>query len=333
MQRFNCECGQPLFFDSVQCERCARGVGFDPELQQMVTLDDDRSSTHRVCANSSQHGVCNWLVAHHSDESLCESCRLTQVIPNLSDPANLQRWARLEAAKRRLLYSIKTLRLDVRSKQQDPQSGLSFEFKLDRRTDPASLDDFVSTGHAGGVITINAREADPVQEVRTREHLNEPYRSLLGHMRHESGHYYWDRLIRDSKHLQAWRELFGDERLDYASAMQTYYDRGPSEDWPSQHISAYASAHPWEDWAETWAHYLHMQDTLETASSLGLLEHSTEPAQDFDQQVNTWMQVAVTLNELNRSMGQDDPYPFVLEPTVIEKMRFIHQQVLTGKTP
>src|SRR6202011_5238904 len=36
------------------------------------------------------------------------------------------------------------------------------------------------------------------------------------------------------------------------------------------HVTPYASAHPWEDFAETWAHYFHMVDTLETATAFGL---------------------------------------------------------------
>src|SRR5262249_50270393 len=155
-------------------------------------------------------------------------------------------------AKRRLVYTLLALNLPLVSRQEDRESGLSFEFLADP-ADPAAPR--VMTGHAGGVITVNVAEADDAERERRRLQMNEPYRPLLGAFRHEIGHYYWDRLIRGSARLAAFRETFGDERADYAEALDRHHAGGPPGDWQDRFVSAYASSHPWEDWAETWAHY------------------------------------------------------------------------------
>ena len=127
------------------------------------------------------------------------------------------------------------------------------------------------TGHLNGVVTINVSEADDAERERRRAGLAEPYRTLLGHMRHEVGHYYWKRLVTgDADRLARFRELFGDDRDDYAAALTRHYQSGPPQDWQDRFVSAYASAHAWEDWAETWAHYLHMTDTIEIAATCGV---------------------------------------------------------------
>src|SRR5262245_38669455 len=198
----------------------------------------------------------------------------------------------------------------------------------------------VTTGHAGGVITLNVAEADDAERERRRMALGEPYRTLLGHMRHESGHYYWDRLVKNGPDLDGFRALFGDERPDYGAALQQYYEQGPGPDWPALYLSAYASAHPWEDWAETWAHYLHMTDVLETAAACGLSlrpGRADEPALKtgaqnrapglFERLTSDWFSVTYVLNNLNRSLGLPDGYPFVLSPPVIEKLRFVHETI------
>jgi hypothetical protein len=201
----------------------------------------------------------------------------------------------------------------------------------------------VVTGHAGGVITLDLHEADDATRESRRAALGEPYRTLLGHLRHESGHYYWQRLIAAQPALEAWRNLFGDERAPYDAALQAYYASGPAADWGQHHVSAYASAHPWEDWAETWAHYLHFADTLETARALGLsgeqvavefepfdagaLGGDAAQARDFAAQLKGWMELAGALNELCRSMGVADFYPFVLSLGAARKLFFVHRLV------
>jgi hypothetical protein len=164
--------------------------------------------------------------------------------------------------------------LPVIGRDLHPRNGLGFEFLEDG---PAMVDDElgtyrrVITGHSYGMITINLAEADPASRERMREQMNEPCRTLLGHFRHESGHDYWRRLITRGTRLNTFRRLFGDERIDYNESLTAYYRDGPEPDWTQRCVSAYASAHPWEVWAETWAHYLHMSDTLETAFSYGLI--------------------------------------------------------------
>ena len=170
---------------------------------------------------------------------------------------------------------------------------------------------------------------------------------MLGHFRHEVGHYYWDRLIRDDQsRLEVFRSAFGDERADYAEALKRHYDAGPPADWQSQFISAYATTHAWEDWAETWAHYLHMIDTLETAAACGVrlrpprkgepaLRQVPDPVGDdpesFDELMQSWLPLTYMLNNLNRGLGQADAYPFVISDPVVEKLRFVHDTVAGAK--
>jgi hypothetical protein len=282
--------------------------------------------------------VCNWLVPAEDPDALCRACRLNLVIPPLADPSARPAWARLEAAKRRLVYSLLHLGLPVEPKGRSPERGLGFSFLQDRQGAP------VSTGHEGGVITINVAEADDAFRERVRVSLGEPYRTLLGHFRHEVGHYYWARLVERSRWLARCRDLFGDERADYAAAVKRHYDGGAPPDWPTRFVSAYASTHPWEDWAETFAHYLHMVDTLETARAHGLSVRPEAAAgagtlqapalstrrldfHDFDDLLRGFAPVTLALNDLNRSMGLADPYPFVLCPAAVEKLRFVHDVI------
>jgi len=277
----------------------------------------------------------------------CLSCRLSEVIPNLDEPENLRPWFLLEQAKRRFLYSAIKLELPIRSKDEDPKNGLGFAFLKDQTQDDfgneLTIKEFVTTGHSNGLITINVNEADHATRIDLREKMNESYRTLLGHFRHESGHYYWDRLIRDSARMDEFRALFGDERINYQNALTQYYKDGPSQNWQNVWISAYASMHPWEDWAETWAHYLHMVDTLETANSFDMSVSNTALVSpyivnkarsvldneiSFSRLYNDWCALTGVINALNRSMGTDDAYPFVISITALNKLRFVHQTIM-----
>jgi hypothetical protein len=203
----------------------------------------------------------------------------------------------------------------------------------------------VLTGHDNGLITVNIAEADDVLREQQRTQQREPYRTLLGHFRHEIGHYYWDRLIQNSASLEAFREKFGDERADYQAALNRHYEQGPPEHWEREFISAYATTHPWEDWAESWAHSLHMIDALETARATGVMlrpRHAEEPklatpadplqpGADFDRMVDEWMALTYILNNLNRGLGLADSYPFVLSAPVIEKLRFVHDTMRSNR--
>src|SRR4029453_19363135 len=128
----------------------------------------------------------------------------------------------------------------------------------------------VMTGHASGLITSNAEEADDALREQIKYALREPYRTLVGHLRHEVGHYYWDRLVWNTPWRGPFRQLFGDERASCDDGLKRNYEQGPPADWASSYVSSYATSHPWEDWAETWRRYVHVVDSLATAMGFGL---------------------------------------------------------------
>jgi hypothetical protein len=342
MRIFTCQnCGQLLYFENTVCMRCSMTLGFLPEPLTLSALEfrGDRwlaradVAEWRQCANLAQAG-CNWMVPV-GDEAFCPACVLNRTIPDLDVPGNLERWRALEAAKRRLVYALKRFGLPLASHTADADTGLAFDFVAD--TGPGQP---VLTGHADGLITINIAEADSAERERRRVELGEPYRTLLGHLRHEVGHYYWDLLVRDGGRLADCRGIFGDESASYADALQRYYETGATADWSLSFVSAYATMHPWEDFAETWTHYLHMVDTLDTAASFGLavdpvvteegsaaVQFDPYRTQAFHRLVEAWIPLTVALNSLNRSMGQLDLYPFALSPPAIDKLRFVHELV------
>jgi hypothetical protein len=339
MKRFDCSCGARVFFENTSCLACGSELGFLPDVGRVsaLTLDPfgeyvaaaNPGQRYRKCQNYAQEGVCNWMVPIAEDNPLCQACRLNQVIPNLSEPENRDKWARVEAAKRRLVYSLNRLGLPLVPRSLDPEHGLGFDIKSDT---PESR---VLTGHADGLVTLNLAEADPVLREKMRLAMNERYRTLLGHFRHEIGHYYWDSLIAPSERLATFRELFGDERRDYAAALSAHYEKPPELDTTGQFVSAYAKAHPWEDWAETWAHYLHMVDTLETAHSFGFANGAGADADllraPFERLLEAWLQLTIALNGLNRSMGLPDAYPFQIGQGAKEKLAFVHETVLRAR--
>jgi hypothetical protein len=350
MRIFHCDhCGNLVFFENTHCLGCGHLLAFLPDLMEIGSLDPAGEGTwcsphpaaggrtYRLCANYSGSQVCNWAVDDRRAEPLCEACQLTTTIPDLTIEGHKSAWYRLEVAKRRLVYTLLTLRLPIEPRSRDPR-GLAFEFLAD----PVEAQPPILTGHADGVITIALAEADDAERERRRHALGEPYRTLLGHVRHESGHYYWARLIDGTDRHEPFRALFGDERDDYAAALSRHYANGPSRDWETQFVSAYASAHPWEDWAETWAHYLHITDTLETAAACGVSirpRRRDEPAMpkvpdtvgtlatSFDRVMASWHALTYMLNTLNRGLGIADAYPFVLPPAAVNKLRFVHDTI------
>lgn len=351
MKTFHCDvCGNLVFFENVSCLNCGHALGFLPELLDLSSITrtegDDflalapaaQGAHYRACANGRVHGVCNWMVPAESGDSFCVACRLNEVIPDLSVEANPSRWQRLELAKRRLIYTLLKLHLPLDGVPAENRPALRFRFMQDE-TSKAYL-----TGHEAGLITINIAEADDDVREQRRVSLHEPFRTLLGHFRHEVAHYYWERLIAHSHWENRFRELFGDESADYAAALEQHYRLGPLPAWADRSVSAYASSHPWEDWAETTAHYFHITDTIETAASFGLSLRPQHPAArlmtadlsggsrsdaKFDEMLDTWFPLTYALNSLNRGMGLPDLYPFVLSPTAIRKLRFVHD-VLEG---
>ncbi len=351
MKLFSCnECGQLLYFENIVCTHCHATLGFLPSSLTLAALQpcanglwqvigDSSGPYWKQCKNYSEHAVCNWMVDASSPEEFCLACRLDRTIPDLSRPNNGILWQKLETEKRRLIYSLQRLGLPIQPARDDPD-GLAFDFLADQPS--FNERGRVLTGHKSGIITINIAEADPVVREQMRYQMAEPYRTVLGHLRHESGHYYWDRLIRNSHLLGGWRAVFGNEAQDYTQALEAHYINGPCADWSARYISAYASSHPWEDWAETWAHYLHIVDTLETAHQFGLRTHPLAGNNDnlsladssdaydeptFEHLFNHWLPLAIALNSLNRSMGHEPVYPFVLTETVKNKLSFVHRCV------
>jgi len=352
LRTFSCQCGNTLYFENTRCLQCGHTLGFDPAQLRIIAItpqDDgswqpagDAGRQYHLCKNYQEAKVCNWLVPVEDSDPFCTACRLNTVIPDLSVEENWQRWYKLESAKRRLVYTLLALRLPVISHKTDQDHGLAFRFMEDiKELDPFSeevvLYEQIMTGHQAGTITINIIEADDSAREQIRETMNESYRTILGHFRHEIGHYYWDQLVARTQYLDGFRDLFGDERNDYKSALAQYYQNGPQPDWYTNYISAYASSHPWEDWAETWAHYLHFVDILETAGhhNVGIqgeeIENTREDIRDwlgqreFSSIITQLARLMRTLNEMNRSLGVADPYPFEHPPRVIEKLEFIHQ--------
>ena len=348
MRLFKCQsCGQVLYFENTRCERCGHTLGYLPELGQLSALEPEAEAFRplaapdtlmRFCDNAT-HDACNWMVPAASDARLCPACTHNHTIPDLSDPQNLLLWRRLEIGKHRLFYALDRLRLptDADESTDPPTPALLFDFLA--ATEPGTQ---VMTGHDNGLITIALSEADDAAREQVRTAMQEPYRTPLGHFRHESGHYYWDRLVRLGDRLEACRALFGDDRQDYGEALQKHYAEGPPPDWQNNFVSAYATTHPWEDFAETWAHYLHITDTLETARAFGLSVRpridtegamhaniDTDPyrADSIETMMEDWLPLTFAVNSLNRAMGQPDLYPFVLAPPAIAKLGFIHQLV------
>jgi hypothetical protein len=352
MKTFHCDrCQQHVFFENVKCESCDALLGYVPDLSEVCAFEpaDDgfwrnlhpsaNGALYKQCNNYAVENVCNWMLPADSADVLCPACSLSHTIPNLAQPENRVYWYRLETAKRRLLYALAALGLHVDSRKTNPEIGLQFEFLED-----GGVGEKVLTGHDNGLITMNIAEADDAHREKTRAEMHEPYRTLLGHFRHEIGHYFFDRLITGSTWEEPFREKFGDERVDYAAALQAYYQDGPPADWQESYVSAYATTHPWEDWAETWAHYLHIVDTIDTAAACGLelkpdsrneptLTEST-PIENasFNSLMNRWFPVTYALNSLNRSLGLGDAYPFKLAPMVIDKLRFVHKVIANAGT-
>ncbi|MBC7783439.1 MAG: putative zinc-binding peptidase [Burkholderiales bacterium] len=354
MKVFHCDhCGALLFFENVECVSCGHLLAYVADLGALVSLDPMGDGTwtspmgrakgqrFRLCDNYRVHNVCNWAVSADDLASLCDACRLTLKIPDLTRPQNKVHWYKLEVAKRRLIYLLEKLRLPLKNRSDDPVRGLGFEFLADPEPGIVGATP-VLTGHADGIITVNLAEADDAEREKRRCLFNEPYRTLLGHFRHEIGHYYWELLIKDSPLLDGCRALFGDDRQDYAEALKRYYAQGAAGDWQKQFVSTYATAHAWEDWAETWAHYLHMVDTLETASACGMslrprrrdepnVTSVPNPVVDssvsFDTLMDSWTPITYALNNLNRGLGVGDAYPFVLSTPAIQKLRFVHDTI------
>lgn len=362
MKTFTCACGELIFFENVTCLVCGRELGFLPDAATLSSLEpaenglfkatESRRANQRYkkCQNYAKESVCNWMIpagktSGQADEPFCVSCRLNQTIPDLTHNQNHALWQRMEIAKRRLVYSLLHFKLPVANKIDDPEQGLAFAFLEDEWKPDGSVSKIL-TGHDNGLITLNIAEADDSVREKIRAAMGEPLRTLLGHFRHEIGHYYWDRLVRGTGFIEPYRKLFGDERANYEEALQQHYSTGAPADWRDSFISAYATSHPWEDWAETWAHFMHIQDALEVANDFGLVGKSirldpkdagrktwlSSEQLSFEGIIGAWTESTIALNSINRCMGLADTYPFVLSPAIVKKLQFVFDVISSGST-
>ncbi|WP_066838528.1 zinc-binding metallopeptidase family protein [Rufibacter ruber] len=355
MQTFGCACGNKLYFENSQCVCCQREVGWCPVCEGIHAVEPDGKGHYTCtnpdcratlvkCFNYSTYNVCNrfvaaWSQPQQNNQCLCDYCQLTKTIPDLSIDGNLSKWYQLEVAKRRLLYLLDRLGLPYGSKEEHFELPLTFDFKEDVQPSPVlgwmglGREEKVYTGHADGNITINLREADPVEREKLRVAFGETQRTLIGHFRHEIGHYYWQLLIQN-KDEAAFKAIFGDhEHPSYSEAMDHYYQNGPKANWANAYISAYATMHPWEDFAETWGTYLDMIAVLDTAENTDLLHL---PEKDLvEAQLETiqsrYTELSLKVNEVNRALGLPDLLPETFSPPVVEKLRYIHHLIARNR--
>jgi hypothetical protein len=333
MRDFICpNCGQRLTFENSVCLSCGAALGFSLDKMALLVIAEGSGCEHAGVVDASDYQLCanlhlaecNWLVEADQPGRLCTSCALTRRRPNDSDTKGLAAFARAERAKRRLIAELHELKLPIVGRDEDPDYGLAFYLL-------SSEFETVITGHHNGVITLDLAEGDDVHREQLRVAMDEPYRTLLGHFRHEIGHYYFYRLIDPSPdYLARFRELFGDADADYHQALDRHYEEGAPEGWAERFVSAYASMHPAEDWAETFAHYLHICDALDTSAACGFapvaatFQRRPLGPSAFRKIIEMWLPLSWSLNMVNRSMGHDDLYPFVLPGAVLDKMQFIH---------
>jgi len=346
MKLFTCSvCKQVLFFENVVCGTCGHALAYLPDRGVLSALEAGPKpgehkalaaggALYRLCKNQLDHAACNWAIPAATEGDYCFACSFNEVVPNLADDHAKEEWRKLERAKRRLFYTLMALKLPL-DRKHNGDKGLAFAFKQDVAGEK------VFTGHSEGLITINIAEADDPFREKMRLQMGETYRTVLGHFRHEIGHYYELRLVDGTSKAAGFRKLFGDETADYQAALDRHYKQGPPPDWHQRFVSPYASMHPYEDFAETWAHYLHMVETLDTARTYGLALRPQPVGgapiadvtarrldfDDFDDLLAGWVPLTLALNSLNRAMGMHDSYPFVLTEAVRNKLRFVHELV------
>ncbi len=342
MKTYACsKCGNKVYFENVQCVKCSSELGFDPDRLAVLALESliEPVGSYRAighegtalshCVNAA-HAACNWLTPTDTGDGFCRACDVNRTIPDLSVAGNIEAWRELERAKKRLVYDLLRFGLPLDMTATGGER-LAFDFLVN-----------ATTGHLDGVITINVLEADAVERERQRQQFGEPYRSLLGHLRHESGHFYWNVLIAATSRQEAFRAAFGDEREDYGVALARHHGEGPPPDWSERHVSAYASAHPWEDWAETWAHYLHIVSSIDTAQAEGMeprasglifgaawpfRAYDVYREETFDALMERWIPLTIALNNMSRGMGHNDFYPFVIPAAAYDKLAFVHRAI------
>ena len=353
MRTFQCSCGNQLFFDNSICIKCQHAVGWCPKCRGIsdVTAGPDGglvcsccSSRVAKCYNYGAHNVCNRFIfapepgsaavplpgsnsaAFPIPAALCDCCRFNHTVPDLRVKGNQEKWYRLEAAKRRVLYDLTMCNFPFGNALDGVQPALLFEFKADiipnKKYRGMESGEKVYTGHDHGTITINIQEADDAAREKLRVAMKEAQRTLVGHYRHELGHYIWDVLIKDRREQES-IAVFGDHNNpNYGDALTAYYANGPKPNWLLNYVSAYATMHPWEDFAETFALYLDMVSSLDTAQNGGLIPRVD--INNIDAMAKAYQELGIAMNEMNRSIGFLDYVPEVIACPVLEKLRFIH---------
>jgi hypothetical protein len=330
------------FLETQECTNCGTSVGYHYPSLSLVAVAPEGAlldGTRWVrCANWSWQ--CNWVVSQEDESGRCFACRLTRRRPESDDTIALEKLADTAVALRRLLVQLFELGLPV-VPYYEREGGLAFDLLSSRSGGSVTI------GHADGVITIDLAESLDAHREALRVRLGEPYRTMLGHFRHEVGHYYQQVLVASEPLLGECRALFGDERASYSDALERHYVFGAPEDWAESFISEYATMHPWEDFAETFAHYLHITGTLATAAAAGVvldsdrvdgvIAHDVVPALDYsdlglDRALSDWHWLSMMFNRVNRSMGQRDLYPFTLTQPVVDKLAFVHGLVTAYRT-
>jgi hypothetical protein len=337
VRAFQCEvCGAELFFENSVCVRCGSAVGYSREQRTMVAVTADRS----ICGNLNRCG-CNWIADPDSAAGLCFSCTLTRTRPAAADAVALTQYWVAEAAKRRLIFGLDELELPI--KIREGSHGLAIELLSSSRGK-------IITGYQNGVITLDLAESNDSHREALRESMDEPYRTVLGHFRHEIGHYYCKLLALTTDRRDEFRALFGDETTSYDEALQHHYAGGAGQNWQDRFVSAYATMHPLEDFAEVFGHFLHIADTLQTAAEFGVIPQREQDSERSSMQdvsaeprvvlegsmadliAQAWLPLIKALNQINRGMGKADLYPFVLAGPVIAKLGFVADLVSRVQT-
>lgn len=344
MWAFRCpHCGSAVAFEDQQCLSCGTEVAFHKPWMQIALAPAAGTTTGIDDAQWSRcahwDAGCNWLVAADDPTGICYADGFVRTGPDPADAEANKELASTRKSLRQLIFQLLDLNLPLKSFHEHPR-GLAFDLLSSR-----SLGHPVIIGHSNGVITIDLAESLELYRERQRIILDEPYRTMLGHMRHEVGHYYEMILISDGSLVDQARMYFGDERADYQQALARYYAGDVPPNWREDYISHYATAHPFEDWAETFAHYLHITCTLGTIADSGLvlsaqrvhfdLDADIDPStsyreSDITRLVHDWEVLSGVLNRVNHAMGEDDLYPFRLTLPVVAKLGFVQHVALTA---
>lgn len=320
MKAFSCRlCANALFFENSVCMSCMTPQAYARSERAIVPVDEtgkyvDAAGLEWWVCSSLYLSGCTWLT--ELEGGRCFACSLTRLRPNDSDARGLAGFVDAERAKRHLIVELDDLDVRVVPKSEDPENGLTFDML-------SQVNGKVVMGHDHGVITIDVSESDPAHREKVRVTLDEPYRTMLGHFRHEVGHYLEWQCVRGPL-VEECRRIFGDERASYQEAIDRHYSKGPPGDWAQQYISTYATMHPYEDFAETFAHFLHIRDTIDTAKEQGLIVVDQRGFRSFRDLVGAvWIPLSTALNQINRSMGREDLYPFVIPSDVLDKLDFV----------